>query len=166
MIYQIITYEDRYLIIGDADPFFQDAMNKAQWYRVAESLSDLAAVESDKTVLEDIEGNKHELEHNWMPSDTTKWNYKTSYEPKLTQVLVHTDIVGDFKLDAYYVSDHSYLVEVTNIPSGTILAKSFVAFYEPRFGVDMVDMDNILAAAEEMCAAYESSEFQKFLKAE
>lgn len=165
MIYQIITYDDNYIICGEDDPFFQSWMGNAQWFRKAPEF-ELAGVKSDANILEDIQGNKHTVNSNWHPADISEWEYKAFVEKKLTQTQVFEDTSGNYKVNAYYVSNHTFLVEVTAISSGEILAKSFTAFYEPRFGVDQADMQNILEAAEALCVAHESDNYKELLKVE
>lgn len=157
MIYQIITHEDRYLIISQTDPLYEGAMANARWYRQAPDLV-LAGVESDTHVMEDIQGFKHEVEGNFHPRDASEWLYKEYSPPQLTYLRVWEEEVGNYTGIAYYVSDHTFLVEVTTRDTGEVLAKSFPAFYEPRFGVDVADMDNIMQAAESLCIAHESKE--------
>lgn len=165
MHYQIITHDDNYYIIEDNELNFAHIMSHAKWFREAPYLV-LSAVESDYMTKEDIQGNSFNIQYNFNPAESSDWEYKELAQPKLEQTQVMQDISGDFQLTAYYVSNHTYLVEVMNINTKEILAKTFPALWEPRFGVDHEDMNNILMTAEELCTRHESGDYQDLLKAE
>lgn len=66
------------------------------------------------------------------------------------------DVVGDFKLRVKYETPY-YIVEVIHIPSGEILMRPVQSSFEPLWGIDVVDMDNIMIAAEELCKIHENN---------
>lgn len=71
--------------------------------------------------------------------------------------LVHEEVVGDFKLEVSYNADNNFYIRVTEIPSGNIKETHVPSSFEPRFGIDAIDMSEILIAAEELCEEFENA---------
>lgn len=73
-------------------------------------------------------------------------------------VLVHNDTVGDMNLEVFYTEDHKFKVVVKLISDPTKFREELIqSNYEPRFGIDISDMDNILVTAEKLAIELESS---------
>lgn len=79
-----------------------------------------------------------------------------SFEDSEANLYLLEDTVGDYKLQVKYEYPN-FIVEVIHLPSNEVMARPVVANFEPRFGIDVVDMDNIMAVAEELCIQHENN---------
>lgn len=79
-----------------------------------------------------------------------------NFEDSEANLYLLEDTVGDYKLQVKY--EHpNFIVEVIHLPSNEVLMRPVRSEFEPLFGIDVVDMDNIMATAEELCTQHENN---------
>lgn len=163
MGYQIITHSDNYY--ENANKEMHDSLlDDIKWVRNTEL--GILPVKSGETVIQDTTGVTHTIKFDWEPADPSNWRYVEKVIAPLSQFQVMEDTTDKFHLVVNYVTNHTFVVEVRALDTDEVLMREIGANFEPRFGVDVLDMENILRTAEDLCLFYESGDYQEFLKVE
>lgn len=72
------------------------------------------------------------------------------------RVPMFDDLVGDFHLHVYYNTKKQFEIEVTKVSTNQTKMTAIRSTYEPLFGIDQIDMYEILANAEALCEEFET----------
>lgn len=152
-MYQVITYDDQYFEVED-EVFAE--MENIKWYHwvldSSFSLCPKQPITYDR-VEEYVLGNNLMVNVNYRPVDEDKWKF-VEREVTSTEVINEQDDKGKYTLVVSYQSDHTFEVVVSDKNSSKV--KVIPAIYNPIWGVDAADFNNINAVAEELIKEIEN----------